>query len=52
MEILNLHSDALCEAMVYISLVKNFFEYLDSDIARLLRGEYKTTDFQWPQFDE
>ncbi|HGP7191204.1 TPA: hypothetical protein ACLRJM_001961, partial [Neisseria meningitidis] len=27
-------------------------EFLKSDMIRLLRGESKTTDFQWPQFDE
>ncbi|ELL04845.1 hypothetical protein [Neisseria meningitidis] len=43
---------SLCEAMLYVGNIKIFFEFLKSDMIRLLRGESKTTDFQWPQFDE
>lgn len=43
---------SLCKAMLHAGNINNFFEFLKSDMVRLLRGENKTTDFQWPQFDE
>lgn len=43
---------SLCEAMICIGIIKNFFEYLESDMIRLLRGESKTTDFQFHEFSD
>ncbi|QEY27128.1 hypothetical protein D0T92_03620 [Neisseria zalophi] len=31
--------------------VSNIFGYIKNDMVKLLHGEDKTTDFQWPQFN-
>ncbi|XXQ67326.1 hypothetical protein ACKLNO_06665 [Neisseriaceae bacterium B1] len=52
MKTLNLHVVYYVKLCSMLLILKIFFEFLKSDMIRLLRGESKTTDFQWPQFDE
>lgn len=45
-------SNALCMVMIYAGNLSQVFDAIKTDISTLLSGEYKTTDFQWPQFEE
>ncbi|MCS4534444.1 DUF6853 family protein [Neisseria montereyensis] len=39
-------------AVDFMGSLRSFFNCIENDMIKLLKGEDKTNDFQWPQFDD
>ncbi|QEY26734.1 hypothetical protein D0T92_09460 [Neisseria zalophi] len=45
-------SSSFFSAMSLMGSLRSFFSSIEKDMIKLLKGEDKTNDFQWPQFDD